>query len=286
MSMPLRSLALAACAAVSLASPAGAQATRPADAPAFPRVTLANTEVRSLRSRATGQPYELWVSLPDGYATNARKRYPIVYVLDGQWDLKLLASVYGGLVYDKYVPEMIVVGITYPGESPDYNALRAVDYTPVPAATTPGAGGGPRFLSFLKTEVVPFMESNYRADPSQRVLLGSSLGGLFTLYSMFSEPSFFHGYIAASPAVTFGDSASFREEAEYAAKHGDLPVRLFIGVGSEEELTGPVKAFIRTLRGRSYPSLKLDARVIEDERHAGNKPEVYNRGLRFVFQQE
>jgi hypothetical protein len=37
------------------------------------------------------------------------------------------------------------------------------------------------------------------------------------------------------------------------------------------------------LKSRAYSGLKLETRVIEGERHAGNKPEAYNRGLRFMF---
>ena len=42
---------------------------------------------------------------------------------------------------------------------------------------------------------------------------------------------------------------------------------------------------MQTLRSRGYKGLELETRVIEGERHASNKPEVYNRGLRFAFRQ-
>ena len=260
-----------------------AQQAREARDKTLPRVIIPNTEVRTLRSSATGRDYDIYVFFPDGYAKDAGRKFPVVYVLDGQWDFKLLASVYGGLFYDKFVPEMVLVGVTYTGAGPDYDALRAMDYTPVPEARLPGSGDAPKFLAFLKSELMPFVESNYRADPSRRVLLGSSLGGLFTLYAMFSEPKLFSGYVAASPAVTYGDRFSFKQEADYAARHKDLPARLFISVGEIEDLAQPVKDFMRGVSGRGYGGLKIESRVIQGERHAGNKPEAFNRGLRFVF---
>lgn len=265
-----------------------AQAQQPQEARAqkFPNVSIPNTELRSLKSTSTGRDYDIYVHLPDGYAQDREKKRPIVYVLDGQWDFKLLASVYGGLFYDKFIPEMIVVGVTYSGPSPNYDALRAMDYTPTAVATIPGSGGGAKFLAFLKTELIPFIEANYAADPSHRVLLGSSLGGLFTLYAMFTEPQLFSGYVAASPAVSYGDRVSFREEAEYGAKRKDLPVRLFVSVGELEELAQPVKDFVRAVTARSYNGLKMESRVIEGERHSGVKPESFNRGLRFIFRSE
>lgn len=282
----LRRLAFIAC--LSLCTLASAPAQQPQDArlSKFPNVSIANTELRILKSSSTGRDYDIYVHLPDGYAQNREKKRPVVYVLDGQWDFKLLASIYGGLFYDKFIPEMIVVGVTYHGTSPKYDALRAMDYTPTAAGTIPGSGGGARFLAFLKTELLPFIEANYATDPARRVLLGSSLGGLFTLYAMFTEPQLFSGYVAASPAVSYGDRVSFKEEVEYGSKHKDLPARLFVSVGELEELAQPVKEFVQALAARGYNGLKMESRVIEGERHSGVKPEAFNRGLRFIFKSE
>jgi hypothetical protein len=228
--------------------------------------------------------YDLYVRLPSGYALNAKKQYPILYVLDGQWDFKLLDSIYGGLYYDQFVPEMIIVGITYSGENPDYETLRAMDYTPVPDNSIPGSGDADKFLAFFKDGLIPFVETNYRVDPSQRTLMGSSFGGLFTLYAMFTDPTLFSGYVSASPAVPYGARAAFKQEAAYANQHQDLPVRLFLSVGELEPLSYPVQEFIQVLNERGYNGLEMRTMIIEGERHAGNKPESFNRGLRFIFQ--
>jgi predicted alpha/beta superfamily hydrolase len=250
------------------------------------RVTLPNSEVRQLHSSATGRDYDLYIRLPEEYLQDQETKYPILYVLDGQWDFKLLDSIYTGLRYDGFVPATIIVGITYSGEDADYVALRATDYTPVYDVFFPGTGGGSRFLAFFKQELMPFVESEYRADPAQRVLMGSSFGGTFTLYTLFSEPGLFRAFVAGSPIVTFGNGHVFQQEADYAEGHKELPVRLYIGVGELEDEAGPVEEFMQVLRGRNYTGLELETRIVEGERHAGNKPEVYNRGLRFVFQEE
>jgi predicted alpha/beta superfamily hydrolase len=134
--------------------------------------------------------------------------------------------------------------------------------------------------------LIPFIERNYRADAARRVLLGSSYGGLFTLYTMFAEPGLFNGIISASPAVPYDNRFSFKQELEYFGKRQDLPVRLYLAVGEQEQLAQPVKEFMQVLSGRNYKGLKMQTRVIEEERHASNKPEIYNRGLRYVFEQE
>lgn len=256
---------------------------QPLDDQTFPKVTLAGSQVRSMKSTSTGRDYDLYIHLPGNYSQDNTKKYPVLYILDGQWDFKLMDSVVGGLVYDKFVPEMIMVGITYSGENADYGSLRAMDYTPTAVKDVKGSGDGPKFLKFLKTELLPFMENNYRADPSRRLLQGSSYAGLFTLYAMLNDPGLFAGYVSASPAVSYDGGYSFKQEAEYARTHKELPVRLYLAVGGSEELAAPVREFMRTIQSRGYKGLKLETRVVEGERHAGNKPEIFNRGLRFLF---
>ncbi len=278
----IRSLACAATASVVAAATAGAQAPG-ARRDTFPAVTLPNTQLRHLRSAETGREYDIYVSLPADYSRSPGARYPVLYVLDAQWDFKLMLSVQGGLVYDRFTPPIIVVGVTWAGADAKYDSLRAIDLTPQPTRSMPGSGDAPRFLAFLRTELIPLVESSYRADPARRVLMGSSLGGLFTLYALFTDPRLFAAYIAGSPAVTYAGRVAFAEEAAYAAARQDLPVRLYIAVGSLEDLARPVQEFWDVVRARRYSGLVLETRVIEGERHSGNKPEAFNRGLRFAL---
>lgn len=250
---------------------------------AFPKVVLAGSQLRTLKSTSTGRDYDLYIHIPASYDKETSRKYPVIYILDGQWDFKLMDSILGGLVYDKFVPEMILVGITYSGENADYNSLRAMDLTPTATSNVKGSGDGPKFLKFLKTELIPFVETNYRADPSRRVLQGSSYAGLFTLYALFSDPGLFSYYMSASPAVPYADNYLFKQEADFARTHKDLPVKLYLAVGGSEGLTAPVEDFMKVLQSRGYKGLKLETRVIEGERHASNKPELFNRGLRFLF---
>ena len=261
---------------------AAAASTSFAQAAPFPPVTVPGSELRTMKSSSTGRNYDLYIRKPGDFDKNKDKKYPVLYLLDGQWDFKLLDSVIGGLVYDKWMPDIVVVGITYSGDHPDYDSLRAMDYTPTPGGPK-GSGDGAKFLNFLKTELIPFMETNYRGDPARRILGGHSLGGLFTLYAMFSDPSLFWGYLAGSPAIPWDNNFTVRQEEEFAKNHKDLPVRLFFAVGGAEPLVTPDVSFMQSLAARNYSGLHWDARVIEAERHSGVKPEFYNRGLRFLF---
>jgi predicted alpha/beta superfamily hydrolase len=249
-----------------------------------PRVSIPCSEVRQIHSEATGRDYDLYIRLPNDYEKFPKVKYPVIYLLDAQWDFKMLDSIYGGLEYDGFIPEVIIVGITYTGEKADYNALRARDLTPVEDQSFPGSGDAPKFLTFIKSQLIPFIESNYQVNTSKRVLMGSSFGGTFTLYTLFTDPTLFTGYVAGSPVTVFGNRFAFDQEAAYAKIHQELPVRLYLAVGEVEDLKQPVQMFMDVLKERNYTGLKLETRILDGEGHSSNKPELYNRGLRFVLQ--
>jgi predicted alpha/beta superfamily hydrolase len=272
---------------IGLGLPVLADAAAPTPTP-FPHHVLRNTELRALPRSANGRDYLLYVALPASYDSSPQKRYPVLYLCDGYWDFTLVTGFYGNLVWDKIVPEFIIVGIGYQGDHPDYDALRRYDYTPAPAPDDPRAeksGHAAQFLSVVEKEIVPFVEKEYRADAGYRVLGGSSLGGLFALYTMYSRPGLFRAVIAPSPAVDWASDWLFDFERAFAARGQDLQARLFMS-GAEREFPGllpSIRRFHARLLERPYQGLTYEWRLVEGERHAGTKAESYNRGVRFAF---
>jgi predicted alpha/beta superfamily hydrolase len=254
------------------------------------RETIDHSEVHVLPRSANGRDYRITVGVPDSYASHPDRRYPILYFTDGYWDFKLMKSIVGGLVYDKAMPEAILVGIGYAGDAPDYGRLRRWDLTPVPDAPAEDAAQGEtgharEFLDVLEHQIMPFVEGRYRADPAYRVLGGSSLGGLFALYVLFTKPALFAAYIAPSPAAEFAHDWLFSYEEAFSKSGRPLAGRLYMtGAAAEKPgfLAG-IKRFDARLRERAYPSLVYQYRLVEGERHAGTKPESFNRGVRFAF---
>jgi uncharacterized protein len=249
-----------------------------------------HSEAHVLPRAANGRDYRVTVGVPDSYAANPGRRYPILYVTDGYWDYKLLKSIVGGLVYDKAIPEIILVGVGYAGEAPDYGRLRRWDLTPLSDSPEDDAnlgesGHAKEFLAVLEDQIIPFVEGRYRADSSFRVLGGSSLGGLFALYVMFTKPALFAAYIAPSPAVPYAAGWLLRHEEAFAKSGKPLAARLYMTAAAEEQpwFVHAVKKFDAQLRQRAYPGLQYEFRMIDGEGHAGTKPESFNRGVRFAF---
>jgi predicted alpha/beta superfamily hydrolase len=254
-------------------------------APSYPPHTIPGSEVRVLPVNAAGRHYQLSVGLPASYADETSRRYPVVYVTDGYWDFEKLDAIRGALVFDKVVPEFIIVGLGYAGENLDYGTLRGWELSPVRLADDSKTGHAAEFLATIETEIIPFVESEYRADPAHRLLAGASLGGLFTLYSMYSKPDLFSAWVAVTPAVALNDDWLLGYEQEFARDGRQLRGRLFVSMG-ENESPGYLSAILRynsRVAARRYPDLAYRFRIIDGERHAGMQLESYTRGLRFAL---
>lgn len=249
-------------------------------------------------SKTRNKNYKLNIILPDNYKNNTEKKYPVLYVLDPYWDLTVINAMLGTLRYDKYLPEMILVGIGYAGDNPDFGTLRQIDYTPVADKFDKNSGDAPAFLTFLEDEVIPKVEKDLRVDTSFRGLAGASLGGLFALYSMFERPNLFQGYIASSPAILWGRRWIMQREINYF--WGDskelwldnpersLPVRLFMTVGTPEvEINWlyEAKAFDMLISHRNYKGFAYEFHELDGYHHGGVKFPAFARGLPFIFKQ-
>lgn len=255
--------------------------------PPYPRHTIPNSELRVLAPDASGRQYQLHIGLPGSYEKNPARRYPVVFVTDAYWDFQKIEAIRGSLVYDKVVPEFIIVGLGYAGENLDYEKLRQRELSPVPLRGwgAPDSGRAAEFLQTLAKEIIPFVDREYRTDPAHRVLAGSSLGGLFTLYTMYTRPELFSAYLAASPAVSVENDWLLGYEQMFAKTQRALPVRLFVSIGGDESpgFVGGTRRLNERLKSRPYPGLAYEFRVIAGERHSGMQFESYVRGLQFVF---
>ena len=250
----------------------------------YPRVDIPGSEVRKITSAiVTGQEYELHILLPGGHK-NSNKKYPVVYLMDSQWDFPGIKSTYGQQYYDGFIPELIVVGVTWGGVNPNPDSLRARDYTPTKDVWAPQSGGADKFLDFMKSELFPFVETNYKADSDNRTLMGCSLGGLFTLYALLTHTDMFTGYAAASPAVAWDREILYKYEKTFAEKKLTKPVRVYMTVGDVERGRPGYEKFANSMITRNYSNVSLHSKVLENTGHSGTKSETYTRGLQYVFE--
>jgi predicted alpha/beta superfamily hydrolase len=252
-------------------------------------------EYREFTSKINGREYATWVLLPDSYTKDASRRFPVVYVTDGQLVFPMMSSIYRAMWLGNDLPELIIVGVDSK-QVDTWSALRFVNLTPTrslkrEAELTKLLGGlhtgeGPTFLRVLTEEVLPDIDRRYRTS-DDRTLTGYSLGGLFGAYTLFQAPNTFRRMILGSPAFYWDDTVIFKIEEQFAAARTPLHTRVFIAAGGAEPppMIEHLQRFVSVVSNRQYVGLSLQSHVFDDETHMSSEAPIAARGLRVVFRE-
>ena len=191
---------------------------------------------KNLQSRFLKEERDVIVYLPPEYNSDTHRRYPVLYLHDGQnlfdaatafagneWGLDELAE---ELISKQEIEPLIIVGVYNAG------AKRMAEYTHV--RDRRGRGGrAKRYAKLLVDELKPFIDEEYRTFPekSHTALGGSSLGGLVTLYLGLHYPDIFGKLIVMSPSVWWANRAILREVRSLKKK---LPQKIWLDIGTCE----------------------------------------------------
>lgn len=263
----------------------------------------------ALHCPSIGETFRIDVALPE--FPRAGRPLPVVYVMDGNTVFGIAAQAARFLQNAREMPQVLMVGVGYDLDCTRprtaYGALRTRDLTPsldqaflerilaeqkapFPVETDPPTGGADAFLDFLIEGLRPFIAGLYDTDPADQTLVGSSLGGLFSLYALLTRPGVFQRHVANSPALWWHDREIFAREAAVAQSGADLPAGLFMSVGGLEasETWNGVRdcaEFAAVLEARCYPGLSFTHHVFDGESHTSVIPAALSRGLRTVFTQ-
>jgi predicted alpha/beta superfamily hydrolase len=207
---------------------------------------------RLLRNRR-----DLIVYLPPGYHEQTQRRFPVLFLHDGQNLFDGATSFIPGMdwhvgqtadycIQASLVEPLIIVGIYNAGKQ------RLGEYTPT---RMPKLGGGRanRYAKFLLEEVRPFLLRNYRvlSGPENTGIGGSSLGGLVSLYLGLRLPHVFGKIAALSPSVWWNRRVILRFAD--AAPVDPLP-RIWLDIGTREggRIVEDVERFREILLGKGW----------------------------------
>lgn len=186
----------------------------------------------AVRSPQLGNSRDLLVYLPPSYHHTTR-RYPVIYMHDGQNLFDNATSFAGEWGVDETMEQLghhegleaIIVGI------PNAGPQRLAEYTPFRDAHL-GGGRGERYLAFIVETIKPLIDHDFRTLPDRRYtgVMGSSLGGLISLYAFFRHPAVFGFAGVMSPSLWFAHEAIFGT-VEHAAYY---PGKLYLDAGTRE----------------------------------------------------
>lgn len=252
---------------------------------------------RDMRSSAGDGllPRHVSVWLPPGYAMpeNASRRYPVLYMHDGQnvfdpstaflgreWHADEIAT---EAIERGSIPPVIIVGIwNTPERVGDYTPDQDLEEARGDNKPQGRGGNGARYLRWIIRELKPFIDSNYRTQPGRETtaIMGSSLGGIISLAAAEQHPDTFGCVAAVSPSLWWNKGAVI---GRWNARTPEL-CRLWVDMGDRERagLTDALTAFEAATR----PTLgaRMHAEVVPGGRH--DEPSWsarLGRTLRFLF---
>lgn len=171
-----------------------------------------------LKSKLNKNSYQLFVSLPKYYSKTDSTKYPVLYLLDGNYTFPIAHSTRQLLDFAGSLEDVIIVGIGYTWEKSyePWFTGRWNDLTPsfdIKSDTSRSflamlklktgsltSGGAQEFMNILKNEIIPFVEKNYKVN-GDKGIEGHSLGGLFAAYCLLQEPQLFNRYGINSPSL-------------------------------------------------------------------------------------
>ena len=217
-----------------------------------------------LLASAEGKKYRIRVSLPHPIDSDLplmiRGAKPIpLYVLDGGDNFGAVVDLSRLMQWGGELPPCVVVAVNYEDEAEaerlDY---RRLDLTPTKHPSLPeyrksetaGWGGAAVFREFLVQTLQPAIAKRVDVDRDNSVLIGHSLGGMFTLDTLVQDPKAFGHYLALSPSLWFDDRLVLRQLKEALAGGVKYTGRVAVFVGDREERI-------------SEPSARMSSNVLE-----------------------
>ena len=195
-------------------------------------------EITEFESKILGNKRHVTVYLPAGYDERDDRRYPVLYMHDGQnlfisdrafipgqhWQMKEAAD---AAIGNRASEPMIIVGVDNTGSG------RIDEYTPTRDPKKNAGGRAADHARMLIEELKPAIDARYRTrgDATNTAVGGSSLGGLDTLYLLMHHPAVFGRGAVMSPSVWWHDRVILKDVEAFT--HEPRP-RIWLDIGGRE----------------------------------------------------
>lgn len=238
-------------------------------------------------SATLGNLRHVTIYLPAGYDEHPERRYPVLYMQDGQnlfeghrafvpgqhWRLGEAAD---AAIGERTAAPMIIVGVDHAGPN------RADEYTPVRSEKHGGGGRADEYGTLLIDELKPVIDGRFRTLPDRdnTMIGGSSLGGLISLHLALTRPDVFGAAAVMSPSVWWGNRVVLKTVDAFA---GQQRPRLWVDIGGREGMEALADA--RTLKDRLSENGWSDAGLhYYEDRRADHSERAWAKRVRQVLE--
>lgn len=249
-------------------------------------------------SKALNEERNFWVYLPPDYNSKkfAPAKYPVVYLLDAESNFHSFTGLQQSLAKGPYamIPQMIVVGIT--------NTNRTLDLTPTESKSTTfydktkkffkQTGGNKNFITFLETELRPYIDLHYRTS-GYNILNGHSFGGLTASNILLHHTKLFNSYIIIDPSLWWddeimikkADSIFNKKDFEQRSIYVAMANKISIPQDTTTDMARGIRKFEKLLKEKKSKNLRWSFKFYENEDHGTIPIPAEYDGLRFIFKE-
>lgn len=256
---------------------------------------IARVENVKIQSKVLNQEREILIYTPVDYDWRVNEYFNVIYVFDSQSRefFDYTSSIISFLTDN--TKTFIIVGITSPyDEKLDY--ARNNDLLPVLETKKSidrygkYSGNADNFFDFVCTEIIPYVDSNYRTL-NNRISIGHSLSASFILYSFTKKPDLFDNYIAISPNLAYDNDILANKLVNFDYSKINRPTFLYLSNANEgidywqewKPARDKVYSFFnQTLENKN---LKVQIEEFPENNHWNTFPPSLNKSIDFYFKE-
>jgi alpha-glucosidase len=251
--------------------------------PAIPKATL---WLKDFYLPQLERTRNVWLYLPPNYHEN--RSFPVIYMHDAQNVFDGLPSPYGkwevpealNNIYKKTGWSCIIIAVEHGNE------LRHAEYSPWPHKTR-GGGEGKKYMDFIVNTLKPVVDQQFKtlADAQNTCIMGSSMGGLISMYAALQYGEVFGKVGVFSPAFWWCEKIY-----EFAANQPFNYIQklvLLAGGQENESIIPDTLAMYNTLIDNNYFEDKINLDFFEWGQHSESFWALeFDKALRFLFEEQ
>lgn len=241
----------------------------------------------------------VWIYLPPGYDDQKDRRFPVLYMMDGQNVFDDATSFAGEWKVDETLEELIPAGRVAPlivVAVANGGGLRTREYTPWYSDERGDGGKGGAHLQEWIDTLLPFIDAHYRTSggPENTGLAGSSFGGLMTMFAAYTHADVFGKYGSFSPSIMWAGG----KLPDMIARADKPDITLYLDMGTREvgnlqdknhngidDNIDSLRSLAGILTGQGFVG-GWDLMVVEGENHRHNEAywaERFPQAVEFLF---
>nr|WP_315247912.1 alpha/beta hydrolase-fold protein [uncultured Flavobacterium sp.] len=212
----------------------------------------------NIKSEKLGTERRITIGLPASYETSPSKKYPVLYLLDGDYlfDPFLGAINYG--VYWDDLPEMIVIGVHQNHDGERFDDSTIDQNVGVPFEK------GAEFYEFIGAELLPYIEKKYRTAPF-KIIAGHDITASYINFFLYKDRPLFNGYICLSPELA--PKMEIRIAEKFAQVKEPFFYYLSAGEGDIKKIKEPIEKLDSNIKVANNPLVSYKYDVFKNATH-------------------